>query len=237
MPKWAVAGTSTTTAKISELCAKHAVEAQAYPYVVARVNPKIREELAKLGRPESCVFTSSRAVELVYHNSDSELREAIARSKVYSIGPATAKRVRELFGVDSAVPTVYDSRGLSKLLEGARLGRTTLFSSTERSELLVDVLERCSSTLFEPKLYSLDVDQIIADRFLTSLSSGEFRGVVFTCSTAVRPIQGMSPMTNLVFVAMGRRTFETLRLAGHSALIPANSTVEDVVRLIVELGS
>lgn len=228
-------GTNTTATKIAEALRKIGVDAEAYPVVVAAPNPNIAAELAQIAGLETCVFTSQRAAELVHQNATPNLRSTIARCSVYAIGPSTARRVRELFGAQPAVPETYSSEGLCRLLAGRNLGRTALFSSTARSEALASLLKSQSTMFFEPKLYTLTLDQAATQSFLRRAEQGGLGGVVFTCSTATGVLKGFSKTRNLRFVAMGRRTLGSLRSAGHDAHLPANSSVEHVVKLIAQL--
>lgn len=234
--KWVIIGTSNTVKRIVELCAYAGIEADGYPLVVARENPDIREELRRLGYVDTCVFTSRRAVELVYQNSSEDFKSNIRRCAVYTIGPSTTRRVHELFNAESTHPNVdYSSTGLVKLLTGRILGRTALFSSVKRSEILVDALRMYSQVLYEPKLYDLGVDSQVASRFIESLENSYIRGLVFTCSTAATIMGGTSVDSSIRIVAMGPRTLATLSALGYNSLIPTHSTVEGVVKLIVEL--
>lgn len=232
---WAVVGTLATAQRIVVSCERLGILAEAYPAVVALVNPKIRGELEAIGPLDTSVFTSRTAAELVYEHAPTKLRAEIAGSKAYAIGPSTASRVRELFGVEPAIPTSYTSEGLITLVAGRKLGRTALFSSTARSGTLASKLKELSSFFAEPKLYELAVDHAVAHRFLEGFVGERFGGVVLTCSTAAEILRGTRPTAKTRLIAMGPRTLDTLRLAGHQALTPTKSSVEGVVRLIAEL--
>ncbi len=235
-PKWVIIGTSNTVKRIVELCAQAGIEADGYPLVIARENPNVREELKSLGYVDTCVFTSKRAVELVYENSSEDFKSNIAQCTVYTIGPSTARRVHELFQAESIHPDMdYSSSGLVELLRDRSLGRTALFSSVKRSEVLVDALRRSSQVLYEPKLYDLGVDSLVASKFFECLGNPPIRGLVFTCSTAASIMGKTRVGGSIRVVAMGPRTLATLSALGYNSLTPTHSTVEGVVKLIVEL--
>ncbi|MEM0121173.1 MAG: uroporphyrinogen-III synthase [Thermoprotei archaeon] len=230
---WAIIGTSNTVNRIVELCAHIGIAAVGYPLVIPRENPEIRAELGRLGELDTCVFTSKRSVELVYQYSSDALKHNLEDSDVYTIGPSTARSVRELFHTKCTYPpTDYSSRGLVALLAGRRLGRTALFSSFKRSEQLVDALKASSQILYQPKLYDLGVDGVIASKLLDWLANNPVRGVVFTCSTATTSISGGRLGGAVHVVAMGPRTRAALTSIGYNPLVPERSTVEGVVRLI-----
>ncbi len=229
-------GTSATVNRIVDLCGKSGVAATGYPAVEAQVNPNIREELGLIGSIDTSVFTSPRAAELAYRYSSPTLRANVSSSVVYTIGPSTARMAHTLFGAKPIYPERnYGSHTLSKILGERPLGRVALFSSLKRSQLVVETLRRNSKALYEPRLYDLTVNRNVASMFQRDVSGWPFRGLVFTCSTAALVVRDTQLKRDLTVVAMGQRTRETLATYGYTAILPDDSTVEGVVKLIVSL--
>ena len=188
-------------------------------------------------------FTSANAVELWFgHLAERSLdSRAFAGTRVFAIGPATARALTERGIRADVVPEEYVAEAVVEAMRPhLRPGDSVLLPRAESARReLVAGLEALGARVDEVPIYRAAVPDESAPEALAALREGRIDVVTFTSSSTVRNLVamlgGLEALRGQLIACIGPITSETAREAGLTVDIMADEyTVEGLVQALKE---
>ncbi len=207
-------------------------------------------EFLRDGAPDFVIFTSENGVKHAFKTCAGriDLRLALSSAKICAIGPATMRELRR-HGFDHVLMPDgdYSSRGLMRMLSEITEGkRVLLLRSSAGSGNLSNFLREKGAyvrdiAVYEPILMKtpekkMELQSLIAFKpdFVVFTSSLTFKSLMELADAFDMRKDVEDVLKSSKIIAIGNPTAETIASHGLNAVVAPKSTVEDVMKIIVE---
>lgn len=237
----------------AQLAAAHGYEVLALPLIEPKAHddPRFSEFLKMLedGAVDAVVFTSSLGATFAFQAATrtrkrEDFRDALKRTRVLAIGPATRKALED-FGVAAEVPPDFSSRGLVEHVARHPIAakRVVLLRSRQGSRELPAGLRRLGLEVLDVAVYDVGPPENLGDAraFFDRVVRGEIEAFAFLSSLTVHNYLEMAAtlgiedearaaLARAVVAAIGAPTTKALEAEGIRVTVaPARATFEDLL--------
>jgi uroporphyrinogen-III synthase len=214
-------------------------------------DPRFPEFLPRLeaGTVDAVVFSSSNGLAFAFDRATAAIgrerfREALNRTRVIAIGPATRLALERL-GVSAELPREHSSRGILEHFEreGIAAKRVVLLRSRQGSPELPEGLRSLGCDVADLSLYEVGLPEDLADArgFFDRVVRGEVDVYAFLSSLTVRNFLDLAAalgmedgvraaLARATVAAIGGPTKETLEGEGiRVTVVPPRATFADLL--------